>query len=40
MRISFFFVCGYIIILFTELAQNNYMLPSKLRKYEHEMKFG
>ncbi len=42
MRISLFFVCGYLIILFTQLAQMFDMQPGKLRKYEYqyEMKFG
>ncbi len=42
MRISLFFVCGYLIILFTQLAQKNYMEPGKLRKYryQYEIKFG
>ncbi len=42
MRIFLFFVCGHIIILFTQLAQKHDMQPGKLGKYEYqyEMKFG
>ncbi len=42
MRISLFFVCGHIIILFTQLAQKNDMQTGKRRKYkyQYEMKFG
>ncbi len=36
MRISLFFVCGYLIILFIQLAQKNDMQPGKLRKYEYQ----
>ncbi len=40
MRISLFFVCGYLIILLIQLAQKNYMYPGKLGNISISMKWS